>query len=66
MENNYRFINDTEPSDAELEVIMFDAQVSAMENAKIAKLNLKKMFDEYFEKTKLKYAKIIIGNDSKT
>jgi hypothetical protein len=66
METNYRFINDAEPSDTELETIMQDAHKSAMENAKIAKLNLKKMFDEYFEKTKFKYAKLVFDSDSET
>ncbi|MFM2386912.1 MAG: hypothetical protein RL660_1669 [Bacteroidota bacterium] len=66
MENSYRFISDAEPSEADLEVIMSDAQISAMEKAEIAKQNLKRLFDEYFEKTKLKYGKIIFESDSKT
>ncbi len=66
MKTNYRFITDSEPSDAELAEIMFGATESAIEKAEIAKKQLLENLNKYLKSTKEKYAKRIVVNEATT
>lgn len=60
MKSSYKFINNVEPTDEELNDIMEAANRSVIEKALVANKQLIETLNEYLKVTKEKYSKIII------
>jgi hypothetical protein len=65
MKTYYNFIEDKEPTDHQLEIIMNDATISAIEKARTADLQFTLLKQEYFQELKEKYSKVLSLHGSK-